>query len=124
MLRKLAGGRVLRRVLRRGSQKRGFRRLPSSDLVLWTTGLGALLLSSPEGHVHISCSTVGPATARELAAEHQARNAGTYIAAPIFARPDGLARREAHIPVSVPLSVVDRCLPLLRPTAECAVARR
>lgn len=41
--------------------------------------------------VHLSMSTVGPETARRLAAEH-ARRGGTYVSAPVFGRPDVAAQ--------------------------------
>ena len=43
---------------------------------------------------HIGCSTVSPTTSRDLAEEY--KKAGKqFIAAPVFARPDGLAKRQA-----------------------------
>ncbi|CAE7659167.1 yfjR, partial [Symbiodinium microadriaticum] len=43
---------------------------------------------------HIGCSTVSPTTSRKLAEEYKKANM-QFIAAPVFARPDGLARRQA-----------------------------
>lgn len=44
---------------------------------------------------HVSCSTVSPVTSRALSEVHKENGGNTLIAAPVFARPDGLARREA-----------------------------
>jgi 3-hydroxyisobutyrate dehydrogenase-like beta-hydroxyacid dehydrogenase len=49
--------------------------------------------------VHVSCSTVAPSTSVTLAASHADREVG-FVAAPVFARPDGMRRGEATIPVS------------------------
>jgi len=45
---------------------------------------------------HVSCSTISPGTSRNLANlySYSTTNA-IYIASPVFARPDGIARREA-----------------------------
>lgn len=44
--------------------------------------------------IHISCSTISPKTAKGLEAFYESNNA-IYISAPVFARPDGLAKRQA-----------------------------
>jgi len=45
---------------------------------------------------HVSCSTIGPQTSRTLANLYSySTTFATYIACPVFARPDGIARREA-----------------------------
>ena len=44
--------------------------------------------------MHVSCSTISPSTARRLATLHS--TAGhSLITAPVFARPDGIAKRQA-----------------------------
>jgi 3-hydroxyisobutyrate dehydrogenase-like beta-hydroxyacid dehydrogenase len=44
--------------------------------------------------IHVSCSTISPGTSRKLVAVHA--DAGhTLITAPVFARPDGIAKRQA-----------------------------
>lgn len=53
-----------------------------------------ILKNSSPSTVHISCSTVSPTTSRKLATTYQAQGK-EFIAAPVFARPDGLARRQA-----------------------------
>jgi len=49
--------------------------------------------------IHVSCSTVSPTTSRIIASAHAKRSIG-FVAAPIFARPDGLALGHATIPLS------------------------
>lgn len=53
-----------------------------------------LLKNSLPTLCHISCSTVSPTTSRALAASYKERNA-TFISAPVFARPDGLFKRQS-----------------------------
>jgi 3-hydroxyisobutyrate dehydrogenase-like beta-hydroxyacid dehydrogenase len=75
-----------------------------------------LLPALPEGSVHVSCSTVSPKTSRELAEEHSARKVG-FVAAPVFARPDGMRRGEATIPVSGTSWAKDLAKPILQHTS-------
>lgn len=61
----------------------------------------ALLKASDEhcaGLVHISCSTVSPDTSRSLAAKHKEKGA-FFVGAPVFARADGVQRKEASFVV-------------------------
>lgn len=44
--------------------------------------------------IHVSCSTVSPTTSRALESTFK-ENGSTFVASPVFARPDGIARREA-----------------------------
>ena len=53
-----------------------------------------LLEHSKRESIHISCSTVSPATSRDLLASFAAQGKH-FAAAPVFARPDGLGRRQA-----------------------------
>jgi 3-hydroxyisobutyrate dehydrogenase-like beta-hydroxyacid dehydrogenase len=53
-----------------------------------------LLSHGKKGLIHVSCSTVSPNTSRRLAKEY--RDEGkTFIASPVFARPDGIAKKQA-----------------------------
>ncbi|TGE28881.1 NAD(P)-dependent oxidoreductase [Hymenobacter metallicola] len=52
-----------------------------------TTGKEGLLQNMPAKAVHISCSTVGPETTRELARAHY-RQGSRLIAAPVFGQPE------------------------------------
>lgn len=69
------------------------------------------------GSMHVSCSTVSPETARLLDAEHKATQAA-YVAAPIFARPDGMEAMQANFVVSgSQKSSVDAATELLKCTS-------
>lgn len=58
----------------------------SADLIKGNTGGSTF--------THISCSTISPKTARRLEELHK-ESGHTFITAPVFARPDGLAKRQA-----------------------------
>lgn len=70
--------------------------LPNDD-VLTSVSLGdahvpsnsGLLANLRDGALHVSCSTIHPDTARRLDTAHRAKGVA-YVAAPIFARPDGM----------------------------------
>jgi len=95
--------------------------LPNDHILKSSFLEGGLLHQMRSDAVHLSCSTVSPATAREMGAAHVKHSAGGYVSAPVFARPDGMARREACIPVSGPSAAVQRCIPLLQKTAKAGV---
>ncbi|KAE8988477.1 hypothetical protein PR003_g23833 [Phytophthora rubi] len=58
-----------------------------------------LLANMAPGALHVGCSTIHPNTSRALDAKH--REAKTrYVAAPIFARPDGMEAHQANFVVS------------------------
>lgn len=70
--------------------------------------LGAL----PRGAIHVSLSTIGPALARWLDERH--RTAGqTYVAAPVFGRPEAAAAKQLWIVAAGPATAIERCRPLL-----------
>ena len=50
--------------------------------------------SGKEPVYHISCSTISPVTSRNLAKEFESKGK-VFIASPVFARPDGIAKRQA-----------------------------
>lgn len=74
-------------------------------------------LSSHTAPVHISCSTVAPSTTRLLETKHAALGIG-FVSAPVFARPDGMRRGEATIPVSGPAWAKTHAVPILEKTAS------
>lgn len=47
-----------------------------------------------KGAVHVGCSTVSPHTSRTVAETHAAADQ-IFVAAPVFARPDGMAAKQA-----------------------------
>ncbi|GAB3886957.1 NAD(P)-dependent oxidoreductase [Spirosoma agri] len=61
----------------------------SDDAALHEVALGefGFLAALPEGAIHISCSTISPETARQLAEQHQTRKT-KYVACPVFGKPD------------------------------------
>ena len=62
--------------------------------------------------VHISMSTVSPATAKKLAALHEQQRS-SYIAAPVFGRPDAAAAKKLWIAISGQTAAKDRIRPIL-----------
>lgn len=70
-----------------------------NDVVLGTDGLAAGASVAPASPMlHVSCSTVSPFTSRDLA--ETTASWCTHISAPVFARPDGIAARQAFFPIS------------------------
>ncbi|RIV21594.1 NAD(P)-dependent oxidoreductase [Fibrisoma montanum] len=61
----------------------------SDDAALRDVTMGelGLLNGLSEEAVHVSCSTISPDTARQLAQEHQHRNS-RYVASPVFGKPE------------------------------------
>lgn len=66
--------------------------------------------------IHVSCSTVLPMTSKDLSEAFSARDVD-FVAAPVFARPDGMQRGEATIPISGPSRAKAVAKPLLEKTA-------
>eukprot|EP00392_Amoebophrya_sp_AT5.2_P014930 g15112.t1 len=70
--------------------------------------------------VHISVSTISPALARKLTEEHK-KHGSVFISAPVFARPDGLAKKEAFFPVAGDREIVEK---LVKPLLETTTAKQ
>jgi 3-hydroxyisobutyrate dehydrogenase-like beta-hydroxyacid dehydrogenase len=66
-----------------------------------------------QGGIHISMSTVAPATTRELALVHR-RVGSTLVAAPVFGRPDAAAAKRLWICVSGPAAAKATAQPVLQ----------
>ncbi len=64
------------------------------------------------GGIHLSMSTVSPATSRKLADEHQ-RYGVAYLAAPVFGRPEAAVARKLWICISGLQSAKERVRPVL-----------
>ena len=64
------------------------------------------------GGIHLSMSTIAPATAKQLAARH-AQHGSIYVEAPIFDRPEAAAARQLWIPLAGPQRAKERVRPLL-----------
>ncbi|HEU4685856.1 MAG TPA: NAD(P)-dependent oxidoreductase [Nitrospira sp.] len=71
---------------------------------------------APDG-IHLSMSTITPATARRLAQEHE-RHGIRYVAAPVFGRPEAAAGRKLWICVSGPRAAKDRVTPILHALSQ------
>jgi 3-hydroxyisobutyrate dehydrogenase-like beta-hydroxyacid dehydrogenase len=69
-------------------------------------------LDELRGGVHVSMSTISPATARRLARLHE-ENGSAYVGAPVFGRPDAAAARKLWICLSGPESARERVRPIL-----------
>jgi len=69
--------------------------------------------------IHISCSTVSPQTAYDLHTLQQQKSDSQfhYISAPVFARPDGMIKAQAYIPISGSLEHLPRCTDILQHTS-------
>jgi 3-hydroxyisobutyrate dehydrogenase-like beta-hydroxyacid dehydrogenase len=71
-----------------------FSMLPNDKVV---EAVSEELLKGKKGNgrlIHISCSTISPITSRRLDEEYKA-DGNMFIACPVFARPDGIAKRQA-----------------------------
>lgn len=77
-----------------------------------TCGDEGIAASLGAGGIHISMSTIAPATAERLARYH-AEHGSTYLAAPVFGRPDNAQQRQLVICTSGPPSAKERVRPLL-----------
>ncbi|HZO80270.1 MAG TPA: NAD(P)-dependent oxidoreductase [Candidatus Binataceae bacterium] len=77
-----------------------------------TAGAGGLAERLGRGGIHISMSTVAPATARRLA-QHHAVCGGVYVAAPVFGRPDAARAKRLWIATSGPAAYKATVRPLL-----------
>jgi 3-hydroxyisobutyrate dehydrogenase-like beta-hydroxyacid dehydrogenase len=64
------------------------------------------------GGIHVSMSTIAPATARKLAKYHADRG-NVYVAAPVFGRPDNAALRQLVVCAAGPAAAKQRARPLL-----------
>jgi 3-hydroxyisobutyrate dehydrogenase-like beta-hydroxyacid dehydrogenase len=76
-----------------------------------TFGAAGIVAGLRPGAVHVSMSTIGIATAQDLAAKHRAAGRG-FVSATVFGRPDSAAQRklfimaagaEEHLKVALPL---------------------
>lgn len=87
--------------------------LPEDDaLVAVTFGPEGLAGVLAPGAVHISTSTVSPATSRRVAEEH-ARHRQDYVAAPVLGNPDFARERKLFVLAAGPPSALEKVRPLL-----------
>jgi 3-hydroxyisobutyrate dehydrogenase-like beta-hydroxyacid dehydrogenase len=87
----------------------------ADDAVLASVTVGdvGILAGMRPGALHISMSTIGVATAQDLAARHRAAGLG-FVSAPVFGRPDSAAKRKLFIMAAGP----DDQLAVARPLLE------
>ena len=64
------------------------------------------------GGVHISVATVSPAAAARIAEKHEKQGA-SYVAAPVFGRPEAAAARKLWMPIAGPQIAKERVRPVL-----------
>ena len=74
-------------------------------------GTGGILSAGP-GVTHVSMSTISTALSRRLAAEHAAQSQ-TYLAAPVFGRPEAAAAAKLVVVAAGPSAVFEKCRPAL-----------
>lgn len=77
-----------------------------------THGADGLLPALGSGAVHISMSTVSVPCTRTLAVRH-ANAERSFLAAPVFGRPEAAAAAKLWICAAGPAALVERCRPLL-----------
>jgi 3-hydroxyisobutyrate dehydrogenase-like beta-hydroxyacid dehydrogenase len=77
-----------------------------------TEGPNGLLESAHPDCIHVSSSTVAPATTHKLMLQHQEKGV-QFIAAPVFGRPDAAARQELWICMAGNQAAKKKALPLL-----------
>jgi 3-hydroxyisobutyrate dehydrogenase-like beta-hydroxyacid dehydrogenase len=79
------------------------------EVVLGEKGIGGAL---GPGGIHISMSTVSPQTAQKLSAHHQ-KQGTTYLAAPVFGRPEAAAAKKLWICLAGEQAAKERAKPVL-----------
>ena len=75
-------------------------------------GPQSALASLPRGAIHVSMSTISPGLSRRLAERHTAAGQ-TYVAAPVFGRPEAAEAKQLWIVAAGPPDALERCRPVL-----------
>jgi 3-hydroxyisobutyrate dehydrogenase-like beta-hydroxyacid dehydrogenase len=87
--------------------------LPDDDVVKETvSGKDGILQTLQKGGVHISMSTISPDMAQKLADMHKSADS-SYLAAPVFGRPEAAAAKKLWICVSGSLQAKEIAKPIL-----------
>ena len=87
--------------------------LSDDDAVKQTVfGEGGVLDALPEGGLHVSLTTISVVLSRRLAAEHAPRGQ-SFVASPVFGRPQAAAAKALVVTASGPEDAVERARPLL-----------
>ncbi len=74
-------------------------------------GSGSFVERLGPGGIHLSLSTISPATSRRLA-EHHAKHQVAYVASPVFGRPDAAAAKRLWVCTSGPAAAKQRAEPI------------
>lgn len=82
-----------------------------------TLGEHGLLQRLGPGGVHISMSTLSPALASRMAELHE-RHGCTYVAAPVFGRPEAAAEQKLWICVAGEIAAKERVQPVLQALSQ------
>lgn len=77
-----------------------------------TSGADGVRAGLPRGGLHLSMSTVSPATTARLAHEHR-EEGQQLVAAPVFGRPDAAAAAKLFVLAAGPAEAIERARPLL-----------
>jgi 3-hydroxyisobutyrate dehydrogenase-like beta-hydroxyacid dehydrogenase len=87
--------------------------LADDDALMATMyGVDGALAGLRRGATHLSMSTISPGLAERLAADHE-RKGATYVAAPVFGRPEAAQAAKLWIVAAGPAAAIERCLPVL-----------
>src|SRR6266568_4168553 len=92
---------------------------PALEAVL--LGEQGALAALPTGAIHVSMSTISPGLARRLAERHRAAG-HTYVAAPVFGRPEAAEAGKLWIVAAGPAAAIERCRPLFDAMGQGIVA--
>jgi 3-hydroxyisobutyrate dehydrogenase-like beta-hydroxyacid dehydrogenase len=76
------------------------------------SGPDGLCAGLPRGGLHVSMSTISPETVARLAQEH-ASAGQSFVAAPVFGRPEAAAAAKLHVVAAGPTDAIERARPLL-----------
>ncbi|SEW52531.1 NAD(P)-dependent oxidoreductase [Chitinophaga arvensicola] len=86
--------------------------LVADDHALQAVATEALVKALGQGGIHVSMSTVSPDISRELSAHHRERGV-TFVAAPVFARPEAAAARVGNAVISGPAAAKEKIRAIL-----------
>lgn len=97
--------------------------LPNDRVLKAVAGEGTPFLDALRPNaVHVSCSTVAPDTSRELAKQHSDVAGAKFVGAPVFARPDGIAKRQAYFAIGGEEDATKKAVEVLSTTSpDCFV---
>ncbi len=108
-----AGARVAASIAEACDREAVFSMLADDAAVERTTlGEGGILAALPEAAVHLACSTISVALAERLSEAHRARRR-SYVAAPVFGRPEAAAAGKLFVIAAGEDAAVERVTPVL-----------